>query len=99
MKVDNIKPLLVQCSLAALKSKDNPEISNRYKNLKMRRGHKKAIIAIARMLMTVIYHILQDKVCYDKELYSHYNQLPVSKEITVEQAIALAKRQGYKLVG
>ena len=41
-----IKPLLVQCGLAALKSKDNPEISNRKKNLKMRRGHKKAIIAI-----------------------------------------------------
>lgn len=94
-----IKPLLVQCGLAALNSKDNPEIGNRYKNLKMRRGHKKAIIAIARLLMTVIYHILQDKVCYDKELYSHYNQLPISKEITVEQAIALAKRQGYKLVG
>lgn len=93
-----IKPLLVQCGLAALKSKDNPEISNRYKNLKMRRGHKKAIIAIARMLMTVIYHILQEKVCYDKTLYSRYNQLPTSKEITVEEAIALAKHQGYKLV-
>lgn len=93
-----IKPLLVQCSLAALKSKNNPEISNRYKNLKMRRGHKKAIIAIARFLMTVIYHILKDKVCYDEKLYSHYNQLPTSKEITPEQAIALAKRQGYKVV-
>jgi transposase len=93
-----IKPLLVQCGLAALKSKDNPEISNRYKNLKMRRGHKKAIIAIARMLMTVIYHLLQDKVSYDKELYSRFNQLPTSKEITIEQAISLAKRQGYKLV-
>lgn len=93
-----IKPLLVQCGLAALKSKDNPEIGNRYKNLKMRRGHKKAIIAIARFLMTVIYHILKDKVCYDENLYSHYNQLPTSKEITTEQAIALAKRQGYKIV-
>ena len=93
-----IKPLLVQCGLAALKSKDNLEIGNRYKNLKMRRGHKKAIIAIARFLMTVIYHILKDKVCYDERLYSHYNQLPTSKEITTEQAIALAKRQGYKIV-
>lgn len=93
-----IKPLLVQCSLAALKSKDNPEICNRYKNLKMRRGHKKAIIAIARFLMTVIYHLLKDKVCYDEKLYSHYNLLPTSKEITTEQAIALAKRQGYKIV-
>lgn len=93
-----IKPLLVQCGLAALMSKDNPEIGNRYKNLKMRRGHKKAIIAIARFLMTVIYYILKNKVCYDKKLYSHYNQLPISKEITPEQAIALAKRQGYKVV-
>ncbi len=93
-----IKPLLVQCGLAALKSKNNSEISNRYKNLKMRRGHKKAIIAIARLLMTVIYHILKDKVCYDKNIYSKYNQLPTSKEITMEQAIALVKRQGYKLV-
>lgn len=48
--------------------------------------------------MTVIYHILKDKVCYDERLYSHYNQLPTSKEITTEQAIALAKRQGYKIV-
>ena len=93
-----IKPLLVQCGLAALKSKDNPEIGNRYKNLKMRRGHKKAIIAIARFLMTVIYHILKDKVCYNEKLYSHYNQLPTSTEISIEQAIALAKRQGYKIV-
>lgn len=64
----------------------------------MRRGHKKAIIAVARILMTVIYHILKHKVCYDKELYSHYNQLPVSKEITIEQTIALAQRQGYRLI-
>ena len=93
-----IKPLLVQCSLSALKSKDNPEIGNRYKNLRMRRGHKKAIIAIARFLMTVMYHILKDKVCYDKNLYSQYNQLPISKEITIDQAISLVKRQGYKVV-
>ena len=93
-----IKPLLVECALNAIKDKSCPYIKARYESLKRRRGHKKAIIAIARMLMTVIYHVLKDKVCYDKELYSRYNQLPVSKEITVEQAIALAKRQGYKLV-
>lgn len=93
-----IKPLLVQCGLAALKSKDSPEVGNHYKNLKIRRGHKKAIIAIARFLMIFIYHILKDKVCYNERLYSHYNQLPTSKEITAEQAIALAKRQSYKIV-
>ena len=93
-----IKPLLIQCGLAAMTAKAHPEVANRYKNLKMRRGHKKAIVAVARMLMTAIYHILQEKVAYNSELYKHYNLLPTSKEITVEQAVALAKRQGYKLV-
>src|SRR5699024_4112392 len=41
-----IKPLLVQCALAAVKSKNkHPEVYNRYSALKKRRGHKKATIA------------------------------------------------------
>jgi transposase len=50
-----IKPLLVQCALCAIRSKKHPEIANRYNAIKKRRGHKKAIIAIARMLLTAIY--------------------------------------------
>ena len=90
-----IKPLLVQCSLAALNAKDHPEVSFRYQNLKKRRGHKRAIIAIARMLMTAVYHILHDKALYNPDLYSHYKLLPTSKEISLDQAISLVKRQGY----
>lgn len=54
-----IKPLLVQCALAVCKSNKHPEIKYRYLSLKKRRGHKKAIIAIARMLLTAIYNILK----------------------------------------
>lgn len=54
-----IKPLLVQCALSAIRKKSNPEIRNRYLSIKKRRGHKKAIIAIARMLLTSIYNILK----------------------------------------
>lgn len=93
-----IKPLLVQCGLAALNSKSNPEVSNRFQNLKKRRGHKKAIIAIARMLLTAIYHLLRKNVPYNSQLYAHYNLLPTSRDITVHQAVALAKRQGYRLI-
>jgi len=92
-----IKPLLVQCALAAFKSKDHTEVYCRYQNLKKRRGHKKAIIAVARMLMTAIYHILKEKVAYNSDLYSHYKLLPTSKEITLQQALALVKRQGYTI--
>ncbi len=54
-----IKPLLVQCALCAIRAKSNPEIRRRYLSIKKRRGHKKAIIAIARMLLTAIYNILK----------------------------------------
>lgn len=53
-----IKPLLVQCALCAIKDKSCPYIKARYESLKRRRGHKKATIAIARLLLTSIYHIL-----------------------------------------
>jgi transposase len=90
-----IKPLLVQCATAVVKSEKHPEIRNRYLKLKKRRGHKRAIIAIARMLLTAIYHILKNKEPYNAELYKKSDVLPVDREITVEQAILLAKAQGY----
>ncbi len=92
-----IKPLLVQCATAVVKSEKHPEIRNRYLNLKKRRGHKRAIIAIARMLLTAIYNILKKKEPYNAELYKKSDVLPVNREITVEQAILLAKNQGYRI--
>lgn len=92
-----IKPLLVQCATAIVKSEKHPEIRNRYLRIKKRRGHKRAIIAIARMLLTAIYNILKKKEPYNAELYRKSDVLPVSREITVEQAIILAKSQGYQI--
>jgi transposase len=81
-----------------VKSEKHPEIRNRYLKLKKRRGHKRAIIAIARMLLTAIYHILKNKEPYNAELYKKSDVLPVDREITVEQAILLAKAQGYRIM-
>lgn len=93
---DYIKPLLVQCALAAIKSKSNPEIRNRYLNIKKRRGHKKAIIAIARMLLTAIYNILKKNEPYNSELYAHCNNTsPEHRAVSVEEAIFILQRQGY----
>ena len=92
-----IKPLLVQCATAVVKSVKHPEIRNRYLKIKKRRGHKRAIIAIARILLTAIYMILKKKEPYNAELYKKYDVLPVDREITVEQAILIAKTQGYRI--
>ena len=93
-----IKPLLVQCATAVVKSEKHPEIRNRYLKLRKRRGHKRAIIAIARMLLTAIYNILKKKEPYNAELYIKSDVLPVNREITVEQAILLARNHGYHVL-
>ena len=90
-----IKPLLVQCANAVVSSKKHPEIRNRYLRLKKRRGHKKAIIAIARMLLTVLYNILKKNEPYNSELLKKSDKIPANREITIEQAILFAQFQGY----
>ena len=90
-----LKPLLVQCALAAIKSNKHPEVRNRYNAIKKRRGHKKAIIAIARMLLTAIYNILKKNEPYNAELYRQSDKPPIHREVSVEQAIFILQRQGY----
>lgn len=91
-----IKPLLVQCANAAIKSNKHPEVRNRYLAIKKRRGHKKAIIAVARMLLTAIYNILKKKEPYNSELYTHSNNTPPEhRTVSVEEAIFILQRQGY----
>ena len=92
-----IKPLLVQCANSVVKSEKHHEIRNRYLRLRKRRGHKKAIIAVARMLLTALYNMLKNKEPYNAELYRKSDVLPVNREITVEQAVLMAQFQGYKI--
>ena len=93
----HIKPLLVQCALAAIKAKSkHPEVFNRYNALKKRRGHKIAIIVIARMLLTAIYNILKKTEPYNPELYAHsYDTLPEHRAVSTEEAIFILQRQGF----
>jgi transposase len=92
-----IKPLLVQCATAVVKSEKHPEIRNRYLRLQKRRGHKKAIIAIARMLLTALYNMLKNNEVYNAELYKKSDIPPIDREISIEQAILIAKQQGYRI--
>ena len=53
-----LKPALVQCAHAAVKSDQSPYYKKKYESLVKRRGKKRAIIAIARMILTAIYQML-----------------------------------------
>ena len=53
-----LKPALVQCAHVTVKSDKSPYYKKKYEYLVKRRGKKRAIIAIARMLLTAIYQML-----------------------------------------
>ena len=53
-----LKPTLVQIAHAAVKDKENPYYRIKFEQISKRRGKKRAIIAIARMILTAIYHML-----------------------------------------
>ena len=60
-----LKPALVQAAHAAVKSKDTPYYRIKYERISKRRGKKRAIIAIARMILTAIYHMTISGECWN----------------------------------
>lgn len=92
-----LKPLLVQIAHAVVMSNKHPEIKNRYLSIKKRRGGKRAIIAIARMLLTAIYQMLKKNEPYNAELYKKSDPIPANRDVSVEQAIYILQRQGYQI--
>lgn len=89
------KPILVQVANALIKSKKHPEFTNRYRRIKARRGHKKAIIAICRMILTAIWHILSDLKPYTPDGFLEPRPVNESKTLTTSQALNLLKQRGY----
>lgn len=91
-----LKPLLVQCALAATKDKKNPYFYAKYQRIKKRRGHKKAVIAIARMMLVGIYHMLDTGEVFNPSDYEEFqNPAPRRQVLNEENAIAFLREQGY----
>jgi len=90
-----LKPLLVQVANAVVKSDKYPEFKERYRRIKARRGHKKAIIAICRMILTAIWHILSSGESYTAAGYLEERPSAETKVLTTQQALNLLKSRGY----
>ena len=92
-----LKPRLVQVANALLKSKDHPEITERYRRIKSHRGHKKAIIAVCKMLLTAIWNILSTGEAYNASGYLILAPRPTdeAKVLTQKQALELLRLRGY----
>lgn len=94
-----LKPALVQVAHAAVKSEKSPYYKQKYEQIAKRRGKKRAIIAIARMILTAIYHMLStgevwnpvDLVNIDKSEFLKEKQkakaIKQAKELLIKEGI------------
>jgi hypothetical protein len=67
-----LKPALIQAALAAIRSKDCPFFAYKNKQISLRRGKKRALIAIARMLIMCVYSMLSRNEVFNADLYAGY---------------------------
>ena len=87
-----LKPALVQVAHAAVKSDKSPYYKQKYERIMKRRGKKRAIIAIARMILTAIYQMLSTGEAWNPtDLYKIDIPEPL-KEKQKEKAIKRAKK-------
>ena len=89
-----LKPALVQCAHAAVKSDKSPYYKKKYESLVKRRGKKRAIIAIARMILTAVFQMLTTGEAWNPcDLYKI--DMP---EILLEKQKQKAIKQAQKLL-
>ena len=94
-----LKPALVQAAHAAVKSNKSPYYKAKYERIMKRRGKKRAIIAVARMILTAVYHMLSTGEAWNPtDLYKIDMPEPLKnkqKEKAVKQAMKLLIAEGF----
>lgn len=91
-----LKPLLVQCALASLRKTNFSHFRDFYQNIKRRRGHKKAIIALAHKMLAIIYTLLVKGEKFNPVLRTNTKYKSTDKKI--KQLEKEAKALGYSIV-
>ena len=96
-----LKPALVQVAHVAVKDKSNPYYALKYERIAKRRGKKRAIIAIARMILTAIYSMfctgeVWNPVDFFKiDMPDHLKEQQLAKAI--KQATCFLKKHGLSV--
>ena len=80
---------------AVVKSNKYPECKERCRRIKAHRGHKKAIIAICRMLLIAIWNVLSKGEPYSVEGYLSDSPTAKTQVLTTQQALNLLKSRGF----
>ena len=88
-----LKTTLIQCARAAIKKKES-FLSAQYDRLVVRRGAKRAIVAVAHTMLIAIYHILKRGVSFVDLGADYYNQF--NRERKISSDLAKLKKVGWQ---
>ena len=86
-----LKKTLIQCANCAVNNK-NSFFHARYQRLVVRKGRKKAVVAVARSMLICIYHVLSGKEFNDlgSEYYTQFN-----REKKIQSYLKQLKKLGW----
>ena len=83
---------LTEAAWAASRTK-HTYLAAQYHRLKARRGAKRAVIAVAHSILTIVYHILQNGTVYQDLGPTYFDQR--SKDATTRRAVKRLEGLGY----
>ena len=92
----------MQVAHAAVKDKHSPYYALKYERIAKRRGKKRAIIAIARMILTAVFVMLSDLEewnpvdLYRVDMPEHLKEKQLAK--AVKQAVRFLETQGLTVL-
>jgi transposase len=91
----HLKSVLCQCAWGATRSKKN-YLREWFYKLSRRRGMKKAVIALGRKMLVIIYNMVTSGEVYDEK---HFDEAQVKyDDIRKKRLIAEAKKLGLELI-
>lgn len=90
----HLKSIMVRCATSAIKNV-NSRFYKQYVNLRQRKNHQKAIVAVARKMLVIIYHMLQDGTKYEEPNVTEAEQK--QKDDQTKKSINRLEKQGYTI--
>lgn len=89
-----LKSLWVQAANAVIKSDKYPACRDRYRRVKARRGHKKAIVAVCSMFLTAIWNLISKLEPYSAKGYPE-DKLTEHSVVISKAEETLVRKRGY----
>ena len=81
----------------AAAAKTNTFLGERYRRIVKRRGKLKALVAVARSILVIVWHLLTDSAARFHDLGSDYHTRRIDLERRMRNHIAQLTAMGYRV--